>query len=105
MVSDAGGREHGQPRHSRSRESHVWGHRHPWRVRSAGIRRRRSRRRAHIRARAGFRHDAVADCLASTTTLWLTVYGAGAALLVGLGAWFFDRTRPRRETAVGTRSA
>ncbi|MEU9468903.1 hypothetical protein AB0D78_20060 [Streptomyces avermitilis] len=48
------------------------------------------------------RHDAVADCLASTTTLWLPVYAAGAALLVGLGAWSFDRTRPRRETAVGT---
>ncbi|MET7915359.1 hypothetical protein ABZU45_05360 [Streptomyces avermitilis] len=50
------------------------------------------------------RHDAVADCLASTTTLWLPVYGAGAALLVGLGAWLFDRTRLRRETAVGARS-
>jgi hypothetical protein len=43
------------------------------------------------------RHDAVADCLASTTTRWLPLYGLGAAVLVGLGTWFFDRTRARRE--------
>lgn len=41
-------------------------------------------------------HEAVADCLSATTTLWLPVYGLGAALLVGLGAWFFDRNRHRR---------
>lgn len=29
------------------------------------------------------------------TTLWLPVYGAGAAVLVGLGAWTFDRARVR----------
>lgn len=36
---------------------------------------------------------AVADCLAATTTLWLPVYGAGAAVLVGAGAWARDRAR------------
>ncbi|MGW1157412.1 hypothetical protein ACWD5Q_14570 [Streptomyces sp. NPDC002513] len=41
-------------------------------------------------------HAVVADCLAATTTLWLPVYGLGAAVLVGLGAWFFDRARARR---------
>ncbi|MEN2421094.1 hypothetical protein AABB02_23750 [Streptomyces rimosus] len=30
--------------------------------------------------------DAVADCLSATTTLWLPVYAAGAAVLVGVGA-------------------
>ncbi|MFB7501739.1 hypothetical protein ACFC09_45055 [Streptomyces sp. NPDC056161] len=40
-------------------------------------------------------HEAVADCLSSTTTLWLPVYGFGAAVLVGLGAWFLDRGRAR----------
>jgi hypothetical protein len=46
-------------------------------------------------------HDAVADCLSATTTLWLPVYAAGAAVLVGLGAWFVDRVRARNEVAVG----
>ncbi|MFF7636387.1 hypothetical protein ACFZB9_25045 [Kitasatospora sp. NPDC008050] len=40
-------------------------------------------------------HDAVADCLASTTTLWLPVYATGAAVLVGLGTWFLDRAKAR----------
>lgn len=43
-------------------------------------------------------HEAVADCLSATTTLWLPVYGFGAAVLVGLAAWFLDRARARRET-------
>ncbi|MGW7403437.1 hypothetical protein ACWGI9_06840 [Streptomyces sp. NPDC054833] len=51
------------------------------------------------------RHDAIADCLASTTTLWLPVYGVGAALLTGLGAWAFGRARLGRRTAAGSRSA
>ncbi|MDQ0944377.1 hypothetical protein [Streptomyces sp. V1I1] len=47
-------------------------------------------------------HDVVADCLAATTTLWLPVYGAGAAVLVGLGVWSFERARGRRKPAVAT---
>ncbi|MCY0935601.1 hypothetical protein [Streptomyces sp. H34-S4] len=39
---------------------------------------------------------AVAECLAATTTLWLPVYGVGAAALVGATAWFHDRARARR---------
>ncbi|MFG2986013.1 hypothetical protein ACGFYQ_33005 [Streptomyces sp. NPDC048258] len=39
---------------------------------------------------------AVADCLAATTTLWLPLYGAGAAVLVGAGAWSRDRRRARK---------
>ena len=54
-------------------------------------------------ARDMHRQDAVADCLASTTTLWLPVYGIGTALLVALGVWSYDRTRLRRESAAGTR--
>ncbi|MFF8644037.1 hypothetical protein [Streptomyces sp. NPDC015345] len=47
-------------------------------------------------------HDAVADCLSATTTLWLPVYAAGAAVLVALGAWTLARPRPRKEqTAPG----
>ncbi|WP_176986060.1 hypothetical protein [Streptomyces sp. 2231.1] len=38
---------------------------------------------------------AVAECLAATTTLWLPVYGLGAAVLVGTVAWFRDRDRAR----------
>ncbi|WP_234433657.1 hypothetical protein [Streptomyces rimosus] len=30
-------------------------------------------------------HDAVADCLSATTSLWLPVYAAGVAVLVGGG--------------------
>ncbi|MET7700754.1 hypothetical protein [Streptomyces sp. NPDC005485] len=37
---------------------------------------------------------AVAECLAATTTLWLPLYGLGAAVLVGAVAWFRDRSRP-----------
>ncbi|TQK42623.1 hypothetical protein FBY35_4051 [Streptomyces sp. SLBN-118] len=39
---------------------------------------------------------AVAECLAATTTLWLPMYGVGAAVLVGAAAWFRDRARARR---------
>ncbi|MFC4331104.1 hypothetical protein ACFPC0_25665 [Streptomyces andamanensis] len=42
---------------------------------------------------------AVAECLSATTTLWLPVYGVGAAVLVGAAAWFRDRTRARRAAA------
>ncbi|MFG2754952.1 hypothetical protein [Streptomyces wuyuanensis] len=38
---------------------------------------------------------AVADCLSATTTLWLPLYGAGAAVLVGAAAWSRDRARAR----------
>ncbi|MEU6216390.1 hypothetical protein ABZ845_02540 [Streptomyces sp. NPDC047022] len=38
-------------------------------------------------------HAVVADCLSATTTLWLPVYAAGAAVLVGLGAWSIDQVR------------
>ncbi|MGW6985469.1 hypothetical protein ACWGE1_39430 [Streptomyces sp. NPDC054932] len=44
------------------------------------------------------RHKAVAECLAATTTLWLPLYGAGAAVLVGAAAWSCDRNRARRMT-------
>ena len=40
-------------------------------------------------------HEAIADCLSATTTLWLPVYAAGAAVVVGLGAWSVDRVRVR----------
>ncbi|MFD5555061.1 hypothetical protein ACFWIA_14645 [Streptomyces sp. NPDC127068] len=52
---------------------------------------------ALARAREAHRHEAVADCLSATTTRWLPVYGAGAAVLVGLGAWALDRARVRKE--------
>ncbi|MFJ3799118.1 hypothetical protein ACIPSJ_22870 [Streptomyces sp. NPDC090088] len=38
-------------------------------------------------------HTAVADCLSATTTLWLPVWACGAALAVGLCAWFSGRAR------------
>ena len=41
-------------------------------------------------------HEAVADCLSATTTLWLPVYAAGVALLTGLGAWLLDRARVKK---------
>ncbi|MFE7775678.1 hypothetical protein ACFU5O_17605 [Streptomyces sp. NPDC057445] len=41
-------------------------------------------------------HDAVAVCLAATTTQWLPLYAIGAAVLVGAGAWFRDRARAGR---------
>ncbi|MGW4893204.1 hypothetical protein ACWEQL_13210 [Kitasatospora sp. NPDC004240] len=43
--------------------------------------------------------QAVDDCLAATTTRWLPVYALGAALLVGAGAWSWDRARSRRTIA------
>ncbi|MEU8780356.1 hypothetical protein [Streptomyces sp. NPDC048637] len=54
---------------------------------------------ALARAQAAQSHDAVADCLAATTTLWLPMYGVVAAVLVGLGAWSLDRARARKTAA------
>ncbi|MFF3767456.1 hypothetical protein ACFYYR_25700 [Streptomyces sp. NPDC001922] len=48
-------------------------------------------------------HEAVADCLSATTTLWLPVYAAGAAVLVGLGAWSVERLRLRSDAAASGR--
>ncbi|MFJ7779883.1 hypothetical protein [Streptomyces yangpuensis] len=48
------------------------------------------------------RKKAVAGCLASTTTLWLPLYGAGAAVLVGAGAWYRDRNRAGRRSPAGS---
>ncbi|MEU9304903.1 hypothetical protein [Streptomyces sp. NPDC048269] len=47
---------------------------------------------------------AVADCLAATTTLWLPLYGAGAAVLVGAVAWSRDRSRARKGPQPGPSS-
>ncbi|MET9639926.1 hypothetical protein ABZY83_26595 [Streptomyces virginiae] len=47
------------------------------------------------------REKAVADCLASTTTLWLPLYGAGAAVVVGAGAWYRGRNRAGRRSRPG----
>ncbi|MCX4696965.1 hypothetical protein [Streptomyces sp. NBC_01408] len=44
-------------------------------------------------------HKAAAECLAATTTLWLPLYGAGVAVLVGTVAWFRDRARARQRTS------
>lgn len=43
--------------------------------------------------------QAVADCLAATTTRWLPVFAVGTALPVGLGSWSSGRARARRKTA------
>ncbi|GLV87604.1 hypothetical protein Slala03_72930 [Streptomyces lavendulae subsp. lavendulae] len=43
--------------------------------------------------------EAVADCLAATTTLWLPVYGVAAAVLVGAVAWLRDRARAGKHEA------
>ncbi|WP_063732106.1 hypothetical protein [Streptomyces sp. RTd22] len=51
---------------------------------------------ALARAQQAQSHVAVADCLSATTTRWLPVYGTGAAILVGLGVWVFDRYRARK---------
>jgi hypothetical protein len=48
---------------------------------------------------------AVADCLAAATTLWLPLYGTGAAVLVGASAWSRDRTRARKGSQPGTSSS
>ncbi|WP_330461056.1 hypothetical protein OIB37_31805 [Streptomyces sp. NBC_00820] len=40
--------------------------------------------------------EAVADCLAATTTRWLPAYALGTALLVGAGSWSWERARARR---------
>lgn len=39
--------------------------------------------------------EAVAECLAATTTLWLPLYGVGVAVLVGSAAWLRDRAQAR----------
>lgn len=53
-------------------------------------------------ARDSQSHEAIADCLASTTTRWLPLYGLGAAMLAGLGAWSVGRARARRESGLAT---
>ncbi|MFD9728031.1 hypothetical protein [Streptomyces sp. NPDC059072] len=45
--------------------------------------------------------QAVAECLAATTTLWLPLYGIGAAALLGTLAWFHDRARARSGSGAG----
>ncbi|WP_330316716.1 hypothetical protein [Streptomyces platensis] len=55
-------------------------------------------RPALARAQQARSHVAVADCLSATTTLWLPLYGAGAAVLVGAGAWTYSRARARKES-------
>ncbi|MGW6011497.1 hypothetical protein [Streptomyces sp. NPDC055210] len=47
-------------------------------------------------------HEAVADCLSATTTLWLPVYAVGVAVSVGLGVWAAGRIRSRRRTVTAT---
>ena len=53
-------------------------------------------------ARSGHSRRAVAECLAATTTVWLPVYAAGTAVLVGVGTWLWGRARARRQTAGAT---
>ena len=48
-------------------------------------------------------HGAVADCLSLTTTLWLPVYAAGVAVMVGLGTWAIDRVRRNGAAVAGRR--
>ncbi|MEU5160760.1 hypothetical protein AB0G74_14300 [Streptomyces sp. NPDC020875] len=43
-------------------------------------------------------HEAVADCLAFTTTRWLPVYALGVALLVAGLVWLLNRARADRHT-------
>ncbi|MDJ0384071.1 hypothetical protein [Streptomyces sp. G-G2] len=50
---------------------------------------------ALARAQAAQSHVAAADCLSTTTTLWLPVYAVGAAVLTALTAWTVGRTRNR----------
>ncbi|MFE9867937.1 hypothetical protein ACFYPZ_35450 [Streptomyces sp. NPDC005506] len=45
---------------------------------------------------------AVAECLTATTTLWLPLYGLGAAVLVGAAAWLRDRARARARAGHGS---
>ncbi|WFB05851.1 hypothetical protein LRS74_01540 [Streptomyces sp. LX-29] len=59
---------------------------------------------ALARAQRVHSHEAVADCLTTTTTRWLPVYGVAAAVLVGLGAWSLARARARRETTAASRN-
>ncbi len=47
-------------------------------------------------AREARSHEAVADRLSATTTLWLPVYAAGVALSVALGVWSVGRARSKR---------
>jgi hypothetical protein len=50
---------------------------------------------ALARAQDVQRHDAVADCLSATTTLWLPLYATAVAVLVAGGMWCRDRARSR----------
>ncbi|MGX2998210.1 hypothetical protein JNUCC64_28755 [Streptomyces sp. JNUCC 64] len=59
-------------------------------------------RTALARAREAGREEAVADCLAATTTRWLPVYGAGAAVLAGAGGWALGRARAGRAADDGS---
>ncbi|MEH0579323.1 MULTISPECIES: hypothetical protein [Streptomyces] len=61
-------------------------------------------RTALARAREARIHEAVADCLSATTTLWLPVYALGVAALVGLGLWCIDRRSRTRTSAPMTAS-
>ncbi|MFD8330444.1 hypothetical protein [Streptomyces lydicus] len=60
---------------------------------------------ALAQAQAHQSHVAVADCLSATTTLWLPLYGVGAAVLTGLGAWSLDRARARKEAVAARRDS
>ncbi|MFJ3793241.1 hypothetical protein [Kitasatospora sp. NPDC090091] len=53
----------------------------------------------HAQHRAS--HQAVDDCLAATTTLWLPVYALAAAALTGTLAWSWARARGRRASFAG----
>ncbi|MEV0323652.1 hypothetical protein ACIBKX_39655 [Streptomyces sp. NPDC050658] len=52
---------------------------------------------ALARAQDIHRHDAVADCLSATTTLWLPLYAVAVAVLAGVGMWSADRIRAGRQ--------
>ncbi|MEU5241922.1 hypothetical protein ACH4UR_16615 [Streptomyces lydicus] len=60
---------------------------------------------ALAQAQAHQSHVAVADCLSATTTVWLPLYGLGAAVLTGLGAWSLDRARSRKEAVAARRDS
>ncbi|MFJ3925192.1 hypothetical protein [Streptomyces sp. NPDC090022] len=48
---------------------------------------------APARAQEARSQEAIADCLSATTTLWLPLYAAGAAVAVAVIAWSVDRAR------------
>jgi hypothetical protein len=51
---------------------------------------------ALARAQTAQSHEAVADRLSRTTTLWLPVWAAGVAVAVAAVAWTADRAWARR---------